>query len=380
MSDLQKAYREALARLQKSYSKEGNLDSLLAVKRESEKFAESPVIPSAPDGKALDRVQSLQAALIRKAAEAKRRRSTSLIALTDLYDDALEDMQKDLTRQHKIEDALAVKEERNRVTESERVKAAYELAAESEPKPSAVLGETAQSVPGAGGTLPLPLVWLKCEGLEDGHVPDRSAHGNHALPYKVDKSDFVSVGRGNRALKLSHNYLRIPSNPSLQLGRKNHTLSLWCEPEEPKGSNQGLITKWYSYTDKEYGFQLSEEGRIYVILERANSKNTAYSDRQLEAGKWYHIVVTCNAGKVEKMQAGALKIYINGEQVSVEEELTGVLPADDDTEVQIGHFFSPAYSRYFRGLVDDIRIYDRELTAEQVLRLWNDPPSREMKR
>jgi len=73
----------------------------------------------------------------------------------------------------------------------------------------------------------------------------------------------------------------------------------------------------------------------------------------------------------------ATRIYIDGKSVPTEGDFT-ILPDDSDTDVQIGHFYPNAYSRYFKGLVDDARIYAVPLDPPQIEAIWKSPPSYEM--
>lgn len=71
---------------------------------------------------------------------------------------------------------------------------------------------------------------------------------------------------------------------------------------------------------------------------------------------WYHIIYTCDT------EANELKLYINGE--FVEEGASGGTPQNFD-ERRIG---SEHDGRWLTGMVDEVRIYDRILSEDEILK------------
>ncbi|OGM91093.1 hypothetical protein A2755_00020 [Candidatus Wolfebacteria bacterium RIFCSPHIGHO2_01_FULL_48_22] len=83
---------------------------------------------------------------------------------------------------------------------------------------------------------------------------------------------------------------------------------------------------------------------------------------------WYHIVVTydrslaCSASTVPR-------IYVNGVQVGAADTTNGTSGALTGTNaVNIGTTMTP--SNYFPGLIDDVRIYNRALSEQEVKQLY----------
>ncbi|NQT87837.1 hypothetical protein HQ560_13810 [bacterium] len=120
-------YRKALANLEEQFVKAGDLEAVLAVRKEVKRFGEAQDIPE----DALVREPKPLAELQRKyrarheSMAARKRKGRS--ALTKLYVARLEEMKKHLTTQRRIDDALAV------VKEIEHVKAGGDWAAASAP-------------------------------------------------------------------------------------------------------------------------------------------------------------------------------------------------------------------------------------------------------
>ena len=72
--------------------------------------------------------------------------------------------------------------------------------------------------------------------------------------------------------------------------------------------------------------------------------------------KWYHVIYTTDTTKDE------LKLYVNGELVA--EGTSGATPENMD-ERRIG---SEHDGRFLIGMIDEVRIYNRVLAADEVKR------------
>jgi len=83
-----------------------------------------------------------------------------------------------------------------------------------------------------------------------------------------------------------------------------------------------------------------------------------------ESGEWTHVAFTYNkdAGGTDE-----IKIYVNGAQ-----NITGdysVAIGTDSQDVRIASFKSSGNE--FTGQIDDVRIYNRTLSAEEITKLYN---------
>ncbi|MSU74458.1 LamG domain-containing protein [Candidatus Kaiserbacteria bacterium] len=83
----------------------------------------------------------------------------------------------------------------------------------------------------------------------------------------------------------------------------------------------------------------------------------------LQPNTWYHIVGV----KIPGLISTTSKIYINGIEVpgAVETDMT---PNIIDASPVIGRL---GVVRYFNGSIDDVRIYNRALSASEVTQLYN---------
>ena len=75
--------------------------------------------------------------------------------------------------------------------------------------------------------------------------------------------------------------------------------------------------------------------------------------------KWYTVVFTFD-GSVSKL-------YINGQLANASTGSTLFTPTDFD--LYIGRMQRPDFPHYFNGIVDEIRIYNRALSSDEVISL-----------
>lgn len=95
----------------------------------------------------------------------------------------------------------------------------------------------------------------------------------------------------------------------------------------------------------------------------ASSRKTSISENELILDEWYHIV-----GVVES--ESSVLLYVNG--VLNEGQSTGTASSyvNNSSAGSIGRVWST--SDWFHGTVDDVKVYDRVLSANEVLYLFNN--------
>ena len=105
----------------------------------------------------------------------------------------------------------------------------------------------------------------------------------------------------------------------------------------------------------------------HIISSWPDNALKVVSDKQLEVNKWQHVVVTYDGSS----KASGIKIYIDGQLVGnkVEQDsLKGSIIAK--APFKIG---SRSSSSYFKGDLDELRIYDRALSENDIKNIGGDP-------
>ena len=194
---------------------------------------------------------------------------------------------------------------------------------------------------------------------------------------------------GNQAKDTSGNnyYLTLVNNPQIEDGKvrdalslnggnyayspfldieekllKSKTLEVWFKTTAER--NQQVIAGYPYYgaagNERGFSFQLISNSTRLELRMADGSKNQKYLNAfGLSLNKWYHAVFT------QDYENNKAYIYLNGEKKD-EEDVIGYYP-------QGGFFMVGRYSydtMFFYGLIDEVRIYKRALTAYEVKALY----------
>jgi hypothetical protein len=190
-------------------------------------------------------------------------------------------------------------------------------------------------------------------------VHDSSDNGNHGKVYGAQWDGGISQG----ALRFDgqDDYVEVPSSSSLDLTTAV-TIELWVNQDSLDSVDRTLVAKGPPSSDvSNYDLRVSQ-GRVRLCFRNPGISWYAYSttDPVITAGEWTHIVLVHVWG-----DATSTKIYVD----AVEKPGTWIVGDGDTPAVPNPH---PLYIsgtgklKAFNGLIDEVRIYNRPLTAEEV--------------
>lgn len=92
--------------------------------------------------------------------------------------------------------------------------------------------------------------------------------------------------------------------------------------------------------------------------------NRWHADNALGVKMWYHVAVTKTPGLI----GSTSKIYVNGVEVSGKVEGLNTTPDIIDAPPVVGRLDE---TRWFKGKIDDVRIYNRALSEEEIQEIMN---------
>jgi hypothetical protein len=154
---------------------------------------------------------------------------------------------------------------------------------------------------------------------------------------------------------------------------RNHSTSLWMKPSQ-LGSTMKLVLA-QAYCTGAFAFiDLSDDGRIRHYLPNENYEEPptiyGYTDSVItQPDEWYHIVSV--------MGLYGNKIYVNGQRQTLTYEIGS--EATQNSWANICWSYGPEDLRigtssncneFFNGIIDDVRIYDKALSDEEVQQLY----------
>ncbi|MFB6115742.1 MAG: LamG-like jellyroll fold domain-containing protein [Candidatus Nanohalobium sp.] len=172
------------------------------------------------------------------------------------------------------------------------------------------------------------------------------------------RMDNVKASRGY-SLEFDGSDDALRRNP-FEIPRENLTISLWLKGYQKSGS-QYIFS--YAVSGSANHFLLGEEGDFYV----SGTQHT-FNISSLDDGKWHNVVVSVSVNKSQK-------IYIDGklaDEVAINESpMTSggsmVLGQDQDS---VGGSF--ATGQAFRGMIDQVKIFNETLNASQVDKIYEN--------
>ncbi|MCK5480335.1 MAG: DUF2341 domain-containing protein, partial [Gammaproteobacteria bacterium] len=162
----------------------------------------------------------------------------------------------------------------------------------------------------------------------------------------------------------SNDYVNVPDHPTL--GITGHiTLEAWVNFSSiNSGGWTGLVTKWnHSGTGRGYG--LFKHNSANAVAFVCSPTSDGYGDAQANSppslNTWYHVVGTYDGS--------TMRLYING---ILQSDTGAISPAsiyDNSEPVEIGTF-EEFNDYYFNGLIDEVRIYNRSLSGDEIYRQY----------
>ena len=145
------------------------------------------------------------------------------------------------------------------------------------------------------------------------------------------------------------------------------SISAWIYPRSFGGGSRGRIVDrdtgslGYMFFVDNAGGANSTNG-LSMIRNAAGSNNFVGSNNSINLNRWQHVVGTYNSS------GNVVSMYVNGAAVTTFDSWTGP-PSSASVNLRIGN--SPATAtREFNGLIDEVRIYNRALSAAEIQALY----------
>jgi hypothetical protein len=189
-------------------------------------------------------------------------------------------------------------------------------------------------------------------------VADVSGHGNDGT---ISEATWTANGRFGNALVFNgvDSWVTINDASSLDL-TTGMTLEAWVYPTV-------TLTGWRTVIEKE-----QSGGTVYYLQANSDADQPAtgvviddeqilYGGTRLPASKWTHLAATYDG----RMQ----RLYINGIEVA-NQATTGAIQVSNGP-VRIGG--NSVWGEAFQGRIDEVRIYNRALSAIELLADMNTP-------
>jgi len=214
-------------------------------------------------------------------------------------------------------------------------------------------------------------------GHYDGILDDIRIYNKVLTPDEVTQlynsgigteDEFVDDGKINGALTFNGTSDRIivPDTPDLNFGTGDFSITFWMKTQA--SGTMRLVSKRGSGTPN-VGYEIYvTDGQpsvgFYISDDTTYVHTPAIGATDIRDGSWHHIVVSFDRGN-------NVAAYIDGniEGAKAISSIQGSVTSPID--LYIGDSSLNPGTSYFKGSIDDVRIYNKALTSDEVTRLYN---------
>ena len=205
----------------------------------------------------------------------------------------------------------------------------------------------------------------------NGNANDESGNANHGTVNGATLSNDRN-GKANSAFSFNGigNYIDVKNSQTIA-NVPNLSISTWIKIAEPKVNiNSGIVTKWYySYSVvcnnsnfDSYTMLIYESNYIGSTNRNTIAGNNVNAKSVNEDNKWHHLVYTHD-------QSIGGKFFIDGKLISSQITKGSICPSTNNLLFGADNKQGKIY-RFLKGFLDDIAIYNRALTDQEVKQLY----------
>ena len=168
-----------------------------------------------------------------------------------------------------------------------------------------------------------------------------------------------TIGQLDGALSFDgvNDYVDCGTGPAIT-GTGTFAVSAWVKTDSPAGAI--VVQRTPTSADGSYGLSIVNNGKAMFYVYNGGLGFIFQSDVIVNDGLWHHIVVV-------RTNSTDGEIYIDG---SLAGSGSGSARSLNNVLVNIGR--GTAGTSYFNGSIDDVRIYDTALSAEEIWQLYLD--------
>ncbi|KJU84017.1 FG-GAP repeat-containing protein [Candidatus Magnetobacterium bavaricum] len=197
----------------------------------------------------------------------------------------------------------------------------------------------------------------------NGNANDASGRGNNGV---VHGATLTTDRAGNANSAYSFNgadsYIGVPDNDALTLGASPFTIATWVyfnqvdvrTPIMAHDEGYGNANKWILWYDEQGSGNVASGPalRLHVNGTGLTPTDVGYATWTPNKNRWYHVAVT--------RSGNTYSFYVDGTMIGTSQNST-VIP-NPAAELTLGR----AEAFYLNGCLDDVRLYNRALSAAEI--------------
>jgi len=207
-----------------------------------------------------------------------------------------------------------------------------------------------------------PYAWWHLNESNGTSANDASGHGRHGTLQNMEDADW-QAGKLNNCLVFDGVNEYVDCGNIANFGKSDpFSFECWVNTT---ATSKDILTR---YSGNGYLVFLNSSGKLYVTLRKTSATDecSKYSNGVINTGTWTHIVVTYDGSA----STSGLNIYING---SLDNGTGGKDTLTSDFAVVANFLIGKRTggTSYYTGKIDEVIIYDYELTTAQIAARYN---------
>lgn len=199
--------------------------------------------------------------------------------------------------------------------------------------------------------------------------------------FQVRGGPTSTTGKFGQAYRFngSTDYLLLQPNIRMdQLNSNSHTFSAWIYPEGTPPATTNANKAYTLYYSPNLRVKYRSDKKIWAEVSTTNQKYAITSTAIYEPDRWHHVAVT-----IKNESPRQLALYVNGASAATAISMGYALNPLPINIVSVMDEYYARYkigvhdphfkwdSDYFKGRLDEIRLYEGALTAAQIGQIYN---------
>jgi hypothetical protein len=196
-----------------------------------------------------------------------------------------------------------------------------------------------------------------------GNANDVSVNANHGTPIGGTVLTTDRFGTPNSAYQFNglDSYIQVPNSASLNSPTTAMTQAAWISIAGPSQVGSGFDPIIMKSVTSENGFMYRMNATTTYFGAAFNDWNTHLSAGQaIPLNEWHHVAIVFNGTTI--------RFFFDGALVGTQPMALTIAP--DTRPLTIGGDF-PGAPEYFNGKIDDVALYSRALTDQDILELYS---------
>jgi hypothetical protein len=197
-----------------------------------------------------------------------------------------------------------------------------------------------------------------------GTVPDVTGNGHNGSVKGevIPSTGFINTAYTFHGAGVSEAHIVIPNQSALQFGtHQSFTLAAWIKPLHLRNSEEAVLAK---SADQGNAYGIWIDARNHWVFRGPKGDLEGPSAAE---GAWTHVAV------VQEAATNSRKMYVNGALVPT---VAGLQPADGPGDLWMGQQNVPHHPESFPGIIDEVRLYARALSAVEITAMLGRPCSK----